>query len=198
MELIWGSGVFYNLVLRTVILASMIAPFQASAGTVEKKATIFSLPGVWENQNGEKVSFKDLQGKVTVMSMIYTNCDYACPLITRKLKIIHDKLGKETEGKVKFLLVSFDPERDTVKKLKEYSQSQKLDESSFALLTSTSENAHALGMALGFQYKKKGKDHFSHSNLITVLDKDGVIAHQQESGAKLEPLLEIVQKLVKK
>ena len=43
-----------------------------------------------------------------------------------------------------------------------------------------------LAAALGFKYKKIEGGEFSHSNLITVMDQEGKIRHQQ-SGLKKDP-----------
>ena len=86
------------------------------------------------------------------------------------------------------------PKRDTPIVLKKFGEGQKLDWKSFTLLTSTAENAQELGVAIGFQYKPKSGGDFDHSNLITVLDKDGKMIHQQDIGASAEKVIHILEK----
>ena len=160
----------------------------------ESKPSLFSIKGKWSDQNGKDFSFSSLKGKMTALAMVYTSCDYSCPLITQKLKSIHRKLMEKSKKHTKFLLITFDPKRDTSAVLKKYSVSQKIDESSFSLLTSSEENTHTLSIALDFKYKKMGDDHFSHSNQITVLDKNGSVILQQDISKEVDKIVEVIRK----
>ena len=48
--------------------------------TVEEfdEMSIFQLPSTWKTQNNETIEFKDFQGEVLVVVMIYTSCKAAC------------------------------------------------------------------------------------------------------------------------
>lgn len=195
MALIWGFGVRYKK-LKSIIFLICISTSVVSVAE-EEKASIFTLTSQWQDQNGKNKHFKDYKGKIIVLSMIYTSCDYSCPLITRKLKQIYKKTSKKTLKNTQFLMVTFDPKTDTPKKLKEYSLAQKLDESRFALLTSNSENAHILGLTIGFQYKQMPDGNYSHSNLVTIFDKNGAMVHQQDIGKSTDAAVEIIENLNK-
>jgi protein SCO1/2 len=190
---IWGFVVRNKILLILLLLSGSF--FEISqAQAKESHPSLFAIQGKWKDQNGKDFSFSSLKGKMTVLAMVYTSCDYTCPIITQKLKSIHRKLSKKSSDQTKFLLITFDPKRDTVAVLKKYSTSQKLDESSFILLTATETDTHALSMALDFKYKSMGEGHFSHSNQITVLDKDGSIILQQDIGKELDKIIEVVRK----
>jgi protein SCO1 len=76
------------------------------------------------NQDGKTLRFYDdlLKGKIVVLDLIYTNCQYACPLETARLaqvqRILGDRVGKD----IFFYSISIDPQRDTPKQLKEYAE----------------------------------------------------------------------------
>jgi len=76
------------------------------------------------NQNGQVVHFYDdlLKGKIVVLDLIYTNCQFACPLETARLaqvqRILGDRVGKD----IFFYSISIDPARDTPNQLKEYAE----------------------------------------------------------------------------
>lgn len=74
-----------------------------------------------KDQFGKKVSLADLHGKVVVLTFLYTYCPDICPLITQKLHETHRLLGSNAARAV-FLVVTVDPERDTVKQLYDYSR----------------------------------------------------------------------------
>ena len=76
------------------------------------------------NQNGKTVHFYDdlLKGKIVVLDLIYTNCQYACPLETARMaqvqRILGDRVGKD----IFFYSISIDPDRDTPQQLKAYAE----------------------------------------------------------------------------
>ncbi len=73
-------------------------------------------------QDGQKVHFYDdlIKGKIVAIDLIYTNCEYACPLETARMAQIQKKLGDRVGQDIFFYSISIDPERDTPKVLKEY------------------------------------------------------------------------------
>jgi protein SCO1/2 len=75
------------------------------------------------DENAQKVTLADLQGKVWIADFVFTSCADACPRLQQKLKRIQDRLlPPEQGGNIKLLSISVDPERDTPEKLKQYSQ----------------------------------------------------------------------------
>jgi len=73
------------------------------------------------DQFGKKVSLADFHGKVVVLTFLYTYCPDICPLITEQLHETRRLLGSNAARAV-FLAVTVDPERDTVKRLYDYSR----------------------------------------------------------------------------
>lgn len=75
-------------------------------------------------QDGKTIHFYDdvLKGKIVAINLIYTNCEYSCPLETARLaqvqKILGDRVGKD----IFFYSISIDPERDTPQALKAYAE----------------------------------------------------------------------------
>ena len=82
-----------------------------------RPATQFEL----ENQFGRSVSLSDHRGKVVLLTFLYTNCRFVCPLVTSQLRDTYRILdGDGTD--VAFMAVSVDPERDTVETAYQYSE----------------------------------------------------------------------------
>ena len=74
-------------------------------------------------QDGEHVRFYDLiKGKKVAIELIYTTCQFACPLETARLaqvqKIIGDRMGRD----IFFYSISIDPEHDTPAVLKAFAE----------------------------------------------------------------------------
>lgn len=73
---------------------------------------------------GRSVRFFDdlLDGKVVVISFIYTSCPDACPLETARLAGVQQALGGRVGQDVFFYSISIDPARDTVEALARYAE----------------------------------------------------------------------------
>jgi len=75
-------------------------------------------------QDGRSVHFYDdlLKGKIVAINLIYTSCEYNCPLETARLaqvqKLLGDRMGKD----VFFYSITIDPRHDTPAVLKAYAE----------------------------------------------------------------------------
>ncbi len=152
-----------------------VIPKQTAAASAE---SIFVISDTFQTQNNKNFVLSSLNGKPTVVGMIFTNCGYACPRLTGDMKNISDKL-KSHRNKVNFVLISFDTQRDNPGQLKKFQKEMGLDES-WILLHGSEETVRTLSVLLNVQFEKDAEGNFSHSNLITVLDKKGTLAFQKE------------------
>jgi len=90
------------------------------------------------NQNGEKIVFPDdFAGAPLVMGFIYTHCPDICSFITANVGKVYEEMANP--GNTQFVLVTFDPERDTPKVLKEYARAFDMDKPPFQFLTADPE-----------------------------------------------------------
>ena len=140
--------------------------------------SIFMLPDTFQTQHANNFVLSYLAGKPTVLGMIFTNCGYACPRLTSDMKNIANKL-KGNRQKVNFILVSFDSQRDTAAQLFKFAKQMGLDPD-WILLHGNEQTVRTLSVLLNVQFEKDAEGNFSHSNLITVLDKNGSLKFQKE------------------
>ncbi|MGE5087417.1 MAG: SCO family protein [Bacillota bacterium] len=139
------------------------------------------------DSNGTVVKFSSLRGKPVVISMGYTGCAYACPLIISKMKDLEVELDKKKSAvKPHFVLISFDFEHDSPEVLKAYAEKRKLGRE-WSLYTAKSDKSpREIANLLGIKYKKLDGGGFDHSFIITVLDSEGVVKGQAV-GADKDP-----------
>ncbi len=71
------------------------------------------------DMNGEPFTLDQLKGDVALVYFGYTTCPDVCPTTLTDFQAVKEDLGADAD-RVKFLLVTIDPERDTGAKLKEY------------------------------------------------------------------------------
>jgi len=99
-------------------------PQAKSASSVHFPAPGDAVPDFsFTNQSGKRVSLSQYHGKTLVITFIYTRCPFPdfCPRMSSKFAEIYKQLGSNPAlVKTQLLSVSFDPEHDTPKVLRDY------------------------------------------------------------------------------
>ena len=142
--------------------------------------SIFHLPGQWTSHKQQSLELKDLHGDVLVMVMIYTSCKAACPRLIADMNDIESQIDPLNLNDVKLILVSIDPETDTPQKMLEFSKENFMEEDHWIFLNGSEDDVRSLANVLAMKYKRISPIDFSHSNIISVFDQQGVLQHQQE------------------
>jgi protein SCO1 len=142
--------------------------------------SVYHLPSTWTTQNNEDIQLEDLRGNVLVMVMIYTACKAACPRLIADMRNIERQVPEEYLNKTKFIMVSIDPETDTPQRLNAFAKENEMEEDHWMFLRGTPEDTREFAAVLAVSYKKISPIDFSHSNIISVFDEEGVLVHQQE------------------
>lgn len=72
--------------------------------------------------DGRPLHLADFRGRVVLLSFIYTSCPGACPLVSRRMALLQARLAAARlfPGRVAFLSVTVDPERDGADALARY------------------------------------------------------------------------------
>ena len=140
--------------------------------------SIYQLDSTWTSDVGREVKLGVLRGRPQVLAMFFTSCEYACPILVHDLQRIEQALPASLRDKVDFLLVSFDTERDTPEVLRAYRAKQHLGTKHWTLLRGSGDDVRELAALLGINFQKDTRGQFAHSNLITVLNRDGEVVHQ--------------------
>lgn len=162
--------------MKNAILVLCFLAFGAAHAVSDE--SVYNVDAKWTDQSGKPLNLTDFEGAPVVLAMIYTSCTYACPLTISEMQHIEGTLSGAERSKVKFVLVSFDPARDTPKRLNEVALQRKLDLNRWRLLTGSESGIRQLAAVLGVKYRTESGG-FSHSSTITVLDSEGVIRQQK-------------------
>lgn len=194
-----GSCPICKMDLKAVKLeASRIADSDKSSDEISD-LSIYNLPSAWKNQDGNDIHLVDLKGEVLVMVMIYTSCKAACPRLVADMRNIEERLPENTKGKVKMVLVSIDPKTDTPERLKAFAKENLMDRDPWLFLTSSEDNTREFAAVLAVNYKKISPLDFSHSNIISVFNKEGEMVFQQEGlGVNSDETIEKIEQAVSK
>ncbi len=142
--------------------------------------SIYNLPSIWTSQNGKEIELKELKGHVLVMVMFYTSCKIACPRLVADMRNIEKQVPQKDKEMVKFILVSIDPATDTPERLESFAKENHMESDQWLFLQGSEEDTREFAAVLAVSYKKISPMDFSHSNIISVFNKGGELAYQQE------------------
>ncbi|MFZ1519829.1 MAG: SCO family protein [Ignavibacteriaceae bacterium] len=159
---------------------------------------------IFLNQDSVKVQFPEIiKDKITVLAMVYTHCPDICPMTTHNMFLVEEKLSDELKDKVKFIVISFDPNRDSPAVLKKFAEIRDLSFKSWTLLSGDEQNTKEVMLKFGIKaipadssYDENGELSYNviHTDRISLIDPKGKLkANYKGSTAKIETILEDIK-----
>lgn len=127
------------------------------------------------DENGKAVNLDSMKGSVTVYDFIFTNCSGICPIMSKNMADLTQRIPKDAA--VKFVSISVDPARDTPEKLREYAKRYRKDDR-WIFLTGERDAVVRLsvdGFKLAAGDPVEGGEALMHSSKFAVADTTGVI-----------------------
>lgn len=157
--------------------------------------SIYQVGGDWVDQHGKSLSLEDLKGKNQVVVMAYTSCQHTCPILVRSMIHIDSQLTPEARAQTQYVLATLDTERDTPEVMNNYAEHNSLDDN-WQLIRSDEASTRMLANTLNIKYKFADNGDINHSNVISVLDKEGRLVGQEIGISKsgVEPLIVYLNK----
>ena len=139
------------------------------------------------NQDGKKFTFEDYRGKALAVTFIYRECPLPefCIKMSKQFSDMAKQIAadREAKDKIRLLSISFDPERDTPEKLKQYGlgylgNEADADFTVWQLAVGTDKEVRAVADFFGLQYEKDANDQtqFNHSLVTAVISPEGKVA----------------------
>jgi len=123
------------------------------------------------NQNGETVTQKKYDNKIYVADFFFTTCQSICPIMTKNMKDIQDKLIKDSE--VLLLSHTVFPEIDSVEVLKKYAVENNVIDSKWDLVTGDKKEIYDLARKsyLAAKDNSFGEYDMIHTENFVLIDK---------------------------
>jgi protein SCO1/2 len=138
------------------------------------------------NQLGQQVSLRDMQkndstGKVIVADFFFTHCPTICPTLTSNMKRLQEsitnsqRVGNRSPDFIRFLSFSIDPERDSVKRLKQWADRFQINPDQWWLLTGDKKTIYDLSIN---HFKLAAVDGegidtgFIHTDIFVLIDRN--------------------------
>ncbi len=139
-------GLFYTALKPKEVLPvfqpAMVTPelVDESIQFVKKYHTI--APFSMTNQNGETITEKEYDNTIYVADFFFTTCPSICPIMTKNMHTLQEKLVDLPE--VKLLSFSVTPQIDSVAQLKRYALKNKVDDTRWNLVTGKKKEIYEL------------------------------------------------------
>lgn len=187
-----------QLLLIFIITTSLTLPLKGTPQLMKLKDPL--PPFTLYKENNEKITEKDLLGKIIVMNFIFTRCGMPmlCPTATQKMVALQKLVNENCLNKeVYFTTISFDPDFDKPAVLKQYAQAFGADLTNYSFLTGDPELIKDLMQKFGVYILSKNGT-INHTMRTLIFDKKGNLIHEtSKKDWQPEALLKIIQKILK-
>ena len=148
------------------------------AATAAASRSLYQVPLTWRTDRGETVALDRWKGKSVVLTMVFMSCQATCPLTMAKLVEIQKQFDRE-ERTAEFVIVSFDPVRDTPERLAAYRRSTNHSNANWTFLVGSEEDTRMLAMVLGIKYSRNpATGDIMHDNKIVLLNGAGEVTKE--------------------
>lgn len=193
-KLICGLSLSLTLV-SSPALSQSVGHQTLPADPVAADESIYLLDGTYTDQKGNQVGLDLYKGHPVLISMFYATCPHACPMLIADIKRIEKALPEAQRKDLRVILVTFDPERDTVEKLDALATAHGLDPSRWKFLRTEPSKVQELAAVLGIKYRFAPNGDINHSSTISLLDHRGVVVERIE-GLR-QPEGPVVQRILR-
>ena len=171
---------------HTLALLAATACLPASAATDLPGNSVYRLEPHLTDQDGHPFALGSLRGGPVLASMFYSSCEMVCPVLFETIAETLRSLPAPARERVRVLMVSFDPERDTVAVLKETAGKHSCGKQ-WSLVRGSDADVRQVAAALGVQYRRLTSGEFNHSTSVLLLDAQGRIVKRSGSLGAVDP-----------
>ncbi|MCC3355579.1 SCO family protein [Bacillus sp. REN16] len=131
------------------------------------------------DSNSDTFNLKELEGKYTLITFMYTSCRDVCPVLERNFAEIYENIPKNVLGKeVVLVSISFDPENDSPTVLKSYSDHFGADGDQWKMATiQDGEELQAVLDTLDVIVIPNEYGGYEHNSAFYVVNPDGKLTN---------------------
>ena len=180
-SLIWlliAAPATLMIVFFTLILTRPGAQEPRQAGVRISGEANIGGPFSLVDQTGATVTDADFRGKAMLIYFGYTYCPDICPASPQIMAAALDRLEPEERARIQPILITVDPERDTVDQLAQYVQSPAFPDDLVGL-TGTEDQIAEVAGAYRVAYRRAGEGDdylMDHTSIVYLMDSEGEFA----------------------
>jgi protein SCO1/2 len=169
----------------TVVLLGLLA--LATARADDASRSLYQLELKLTDQAALVRDFDLYAGQPALVAMFYGSCPMTCPLLIDTLRAIENALTPQERARVRVLMVSVDPDRDTPQALAALAKQRRIDLQRWTLARAEANDVRMLAAALDIQYRRLPNGEYNHTSVITLLGADGEMLKQTAVLGRAEP-----------
>jgi protein SCO1/2 len=191
----------FFIVLAAVFYLALIA-FNPQIGKKNVPPISFVRPFSFLNQDGKKITEKDVAGKVYVAGYFFTTCKGICPKMNNNMKLVYERFKNDHD----FLILSHtcDPETDSAAQLKKYADSMAVNTQQWIFLTGRKDSLYTMARISytiddPVNNLKSIDDDFLHTQFWALVDRNGDVRKIYDGlkGSEVKQLIRDTEKLLK-
>src|SRR5690242_14645319 len=157
----------------TTLLLALLFALDASAKDTDPPASLYHLDAHLVDQAGRAQGLDVHRGAPVLVTMFYGSCQATCPLIIDTLRSTERALAPAQRARLRVLLISFDPARDTPAALAKIAAERHIDSARWTLATTDADTVRDIAALLDLQYRQLPSGEFSHATVIALLSPRG-------------------------
>jgi protein SCO1/2 len=170
-------------------LVLMLVAGVAHGAAAYPPQSIYQLQAVLTNQSGVQHGLDVYAGQPVLVAMFYGSCPAACPLLIDTLRAVERAATPAQRERLRVLLISIDPQRDTPQSLQELARVRHIDVSRWTLARTDAATVRRIAAILNVQYRQLPNGDFNHASVITLLSPAGEIVVQSSVLGKVDGAL---------
>jgi protein SCO1/2 len=143
--------------------------------------SLYQLHAALTDQHGASLAFDAFRGQPVLMTMFYASCTSICPMLIGHLQRVEGLLPPAVREQTRVVLVSLDPERDTVAQLQALATRHGVDGKRWHFVRTPNSSVQEIAALLGVRYRRMPDGEISHSPVIALLNAEGIIASRVEA-----------------
>jgi protein SCO1 len=149
--------------------------------------SVYQLHADLVDQTGRSFTLASHRGQPMLVSMFYSSCQFVCPMLIETIRHTQAQLSPAQVSRLAVLMVSIDPEHDTVTVLKQTAEQRQLDAKMWQLARTDAPTVRKIAAVLGVQYRALGNGDFNHTTTVLLLDGQGRIKGRTSQLGSADP-----------
>lgn len=172
-----GFKLILGVAVLIVGLIILITQFRSIKSPIDFPLKEPAIDFTLTNVDGTEKTLYETEGQVRLVYFYFSNCPDVCLPTTYLLAGVQNLLIESGEfgEKASIYSITFDPERDTQERLKEFSSFYQADLSAWYFLRGDVEYSRQLANDYGVYVQENDDGSFTHTNVIFLIDKNNDI-----------------------
>ncbi|HVZ32592.1 MAG TPA: SCO family protein [Polyangiaceae bacterium] len=144
--------------------------------------SLYNLRVPFVDQRGAALGLDAFRGHPVLITMFYASCTTVCPMLIEQVKAIDAALAPAIRAQTRVLLVSLDPDHDSVARLAELASTHGIRDERWHFVRTSESFVRETAALLGIRYRRMPDGSISHASSIALLDREGVVVARVAGG----------------